>query len=323
MDATVQTGENHPQDANTLPVAANFVEDDQKDEAVGGVRIKTEPPDSPAAPNCSSGRLHRVETMDLNNVDNTADTPHRRKRMEAFLRRQQIESRAAILRRMRSNSEPFEDQLLPESTIEGADEPLPSRNLLPTLRRAGSDPMIKVEEEAYNGFISPDLDRRPEPNAETLNESTVFRPLHPNSRVLPRTDDFSTVKKRRLGDDSHGANAIHLLAEDNDVSKKKRRSERKSNGQATDFNNRLTALLHQPSPTKHRLSPNRPPSKVASGVDNEMEIDCPTGEKNSSDSGKQVCVWNIPRTTNEEELRTLFKEFHVLVKPVCSSLFAV
>jgi len=322
IDATAQAGENHPQTVDRLQVAVNSVQNNQE-KMLGVVRVKEEPPDSPDAPNPSPSKLHRLETMDLNNVANTADTPHRRQRMEAFLRRQQAGSRTVILRRIRSNSEPFEEQPFPESAMESADELLPPRNLLPTLRRADSDPIIKVEEETYDEFISSDLARRPKPNAATSNESNIFRPLNSNQLVLPRTDDVSTRKKRRRRSDGHSANMIHLVAEDNDVSKKKRKSEQKSTSHATDFNSRLTSLLQQPSPEKHRLSSSRPLSIVTGGASNEMEIDFHRGDKNPPEPCKQVCVGNILQTTNEDELKIFFEQFRVWVKPVCFSLFAI
>jgi hypothetical protein len=307
-----QTGENNPQTADGLQVVVDSIEDDQE-KRLDVVRIKEESPDSPDALHPSTSKLHRIETMDLNNVDNTVATPHRKQRMEAFLRSQQTGSRAVRLRPLRSNSEPFEEQPFPESAIESADEPLPPRNLLPTLRRADSDPIIKVEDTTYDEFLSSGLVRRPNQNVKTSNESNVFHLLNSNQRVLPRTDDVSTRKRRRRASDNRSANMIHLVAEDNDISKKKkkRKSERRSTGHATDFNDRLTTLLNQPSPAKHHLSPNRPLSIVTGGVSNEIEVDFRTSDKNSPELCKQVRVGNILHTTNEDDLKTFFEEFRV------------
>jgi len=299
IGATAQVGENHSQAVDGLQAAVNSVEDDQE-KTLGVVCVKEESPGSPDAPNPSPCKIHRTETMDLNNIDNTADTPHRREKVEAFLRRQQAGSPSVILRRVRSNSEPFEEQPLPQFIMESADELLSPRNLLPPLRRADSDPIIKVEEEIYDEFISSDLARRPKPNAANSNQC-----------ALPRTHDVSTHKKRKRWNDSRSANMIHAFAEDNDVSKKKRKSERKSTTYATDFNSRLTSLLHQPSPAKHRLLPNQPPSVVTSGANNEMEIDFHSGDDNSSELCKQVCVGNLLQTANEDELKIFFEEFRV------------
>ena len=297
IGVTAQAGENHSQTADELRVAANSTE------TLTVVCVKEEPPSNPDSPNPSPGKLHRIETMDLNNVDHTADTPHRKKRMEAFLRRQQTQSRAAIPRRMRSNSEPFEEQPFPESGQESADERL--RHLLPTLRRADSDPIIKVEDETCD-FISPNLAQRPKQNTKPSNEPNGFHLLNSNQRVLPRTDNVSTRKKRRRKSDSRCANIIHFVAEDNDVSKKKRKSEPWSTGHTTDFNSRLTSLLHQPSPMKHHLSPNRPLSIVTGGITNEMAVD-----KNSPELRNQVRVGTILQTTTEDDLKTFFEEFSV------------
>ena len=302
IGVTTQAGENDSQTADELQVAANSTE------TLSVVRVKDESSSSPDSPNPSPGKRHRIETMDLNNVDHTADTPHRKKRMEAFLRRQQTGSRAAIPRRMRSNSEPFEEQPFPESGQESADQLLPPRNLLPTLRRAESDPIINVEDETCD-FISSNLAQRPKQNAKPSNEPNGFHLLNSNQRVLPRTDDVSTRKKRRRKSDSRCANIIHLVAEDNDVSRKKRKSEPWSTGHTTDFNSRLTSLLHQPSPMKHRLSPNR--SIVTGGVTNGRAVDFHTDDTNSPELRNQVRVGTIPQTTKEDELKTFFEEFSV------------
>lgn len=307
IGVTTQAGENHPLTADELQVAVNSFEDDQE-ERLGVVRVKEEPTDSLDALQPSPGKLHRIETMDLNNIENTAATPHRNRRREAFLRRQQTESRLVRLQHVRSNSEPFEEQPFLESTMESANNLLPHRNLLPTLRRADSDPIIKVEDETYDEFLSA---RRSKQNAETSNESRVFHLLNPNRLVLPRTDDVSNRKKRRRASDSRSANMIHSVAEDNDVSKKKRKSERRSTGHVTDFNSRLTSLLHQPSPAKHHLSLNRPLSIVTGGVGNRTGVDFHTGDKNSLELCKHVRVGNILQTTHEDELKTFFEEFRV------------
>lgn len=234
-------------------------ESEAKDTSTRYIRIKSEPPSSPILVSPPKRSLQRVQPLDLNNVENTADTPHRR-RIDARIQSHRTLTRKNTLnsmRRERSSSPPLGDDVLPEVQ---SDDDLPRRNLLPTLTRADSDPNVAVEEDIYNEIVSPELAQQPGSAAATSRKSGVLSPLDSNKRVLPRTDDGIIAKKRKSNESRGGAHAIHLLAEDGTSPKRRKRSDGKPPTMRADFNGRLNHLLNQPSPARPRLSPGSLPT---------------------------------------------------------------
>lgn len=225
-----------------------------KDTSTSCICIKNEPPSSPILVSPPKRSLHRVQTVDLNDVVNTANTPHRR-RLDARIQTHRTLTRKYTMESMRqerSSSLPLENNVMPDVQ---SDDELPRRNLLPALTRADSDPNVAVEEDIYNEVVSPGLVQEPASAAAASRRAGVLSPVDSNKRVLPQTDDGIVAKKRKFDKSRGGAQAIHLLAEDGISPKRRKRSDDKSPTRPLNFNGRLTNLLNEPSPARHRLAP--------------------------------------------------------------------
>lgn len=218
------------------------------------IRVKSEPLSSPIPFSPPKRSLQRVPTLDLNDVENMASTPHRRRRVDAW-----IQSRRTLTRKNtrnagrneRSSGLPVEDGEMAEVQ---SDDDMLRRNLVPALTRADSDPNERVEDGLYDEIVSSDLARNSASAATKSRHSKVSHAVDSNKRVLPRTDNGITTKKRR-SDDDRQAQAGFELAEDGSTLKKRKKSADEGTTRSADFNSRLTTLLNGPTPARHRLSP--------------------------------------------------------------------
>jgi len=214
------------------------------------IQIKNEPLSSPIARSPPKRPLKRVSTLDLDDVDNTTTTPHRRRRVEAW-----IQSRRTVTRKHeledakpeRSSSLPLEDQ--PSLEYQGEAAPL-QRKPLPAFDRADTDPNMKVEDALYDEIVSSRLARGEASVTTPSNQSNVLRLMDSNKRMLPRTDEGIDVKRRKRNADT-GADKIALITEEGDDYKRKALVSGSSVGAVS---GRLTKLLNESTPAKHRLS---------------------------------------------------------------------
>jgi len=233
-----------------------FAEEDRPQD----VHVKNEPLSSPIARSPPTLSLKRAPTLDLDNVDDTTGTPRRRRRMDALLQSRRTVTRKYELdtaRGDRSSSVPLGDHTASE--YQGEDKYSPP-SPLPALNRADSDPIMKVEDDLCNEIVSSKLFQEPASVAATPNQSNALRLVDSNKRILPRTNDGIEVKRRKRNPDN-GADRVAFLTEDgHDYNKNKIVG---GNSLQT-IDNRLTNLLKEPAPARHRLSPLGTPTSTSS-----------------------------------------------------------
>jgi hypothetical protein len=122
----------------------------------------------------------------------------------------------------------------------------------PNLARGSSDPCPLIDakaqsEPSYSFAVKKELEEEPSPSRSRLR---ALISLGTNQRVLPRTDDPETAKRRNR-DPERGGKAIHLVAEDGNHLSKPSRALSPASRVRADM--RLEDLLDRPTPTRQPL----------------------------------------------------------------------
>ncbi|KAL2353295.1 DNA repair protein endonuclease SAE2/CtIP C-terminus-domain-containing protein [Cryomyces antarcticus] len=227
------------------------------------VRVKEEQFRSPVPE--KSPVLTRKETLDLDTLGGTIETPRKRRRMEEIMRLSQhgrLRAPALLnLRHERSTSLPVEVKY----SFNG--------KFFPTVEQVLDDRAIS--EPA--GAIVPSFRKPEEDGVEKRQPGNVLRPLSTNVPVLPRTDDGTRRSKSRKNDD-RGGRHVPSVAEDGEAIVTLTGKHAKSTKQATrrtpartakkspeakrDAEGRLRSLLEEQSPTKKPLSAIMTPASI-------------------------------------------------------------
>lgn len=207
-------------------------------------QIKSEPQSSPQAPTTTQ-KLKRVETLDLDEVDDRIDTP--RKRRWRHERQKQVDSFKAsslsLLSHQRSNSLPptTKDDTTNRPTRRLDDETEHVR------RNANEEKMPSSDDRAISEPMAAGI-----ANIGTLARSkatNVLQPISSNLKALPRTSRIN--EKLRRQDENRGANALHTVAEDGNHSSTTEKPPSRQTSFSADL---LDHLLDEPAPTRKQLT---------------------------------------------------------------------
>lgn len=207
------------------------------------INIKSEPQSSPQEPS-TARKLNRVQTLDLDEVDDRIDTPRkRRRRQERQLQAGPIEaSPLSFLSHQRSTS-----LSLAEKSDAGNRPPRRLDDGVEPVHRDVDEKMLPPPEDRALGELTAvdhECDTPSRPSA-----TKVLHPISTNQKILPRTSDVHQKAKRRDGD--RGAKALHTVAEDGNHSSTSAKPLSLQKSFKADL---LDHLLDEPVPTRKQLT---------------------------------------------------------------------
>ncbi|KAE9968120.1 hypothetical protein EG327_011182 [Venturia inaequalis] len=208
------------------------------------INIKSEPQSSPQKPS-TSRKLKRVETLDLDEVDDRIDTPRKRQRRQ---------ERQRLMGASKTNLLNFVSHQratsLPPAANENAGDRPPlcmDDGLEPVYRDVDEEIILPQDDRASSEPTAVDFEKSDTPSRS--NATRVLHPISTNQKILPRTSDVHQKPKRRDG--NRGAKALYAVAEDgNFTSTTANPSSRQSSFNA----DLLDHLLDEPAPTRKQLT---------------------------------------------------------------------
>ncbi|TID20273.1 SAE2-domain-containing protein [Venturia nashicola] len=257
------------------------------------INIKSEPQSSPQNPS-TVRKLNRVETLDLDEVDDRIDTPRKRQRRQE---RQRLTGASKMrplnfLSHQRSTS-------LPLVANDDAKDRLPIRlddGLEPVHRDVEIFPQ---DDQALSEPAAMDHEQHGTPSLS--NATRVLHPISTNQKILPRTSDIHQKAKRR--DRDRGAKALYAVAEDGNFSSTTAKPLSRQSSSNADL---LDHLLDEPAPTRKQLTSPAAKTSTLHGLRITPELPSLSPNKENRVSG-QACPPNdnrlpTPITTRSKRL---------------------
>lgn len=232
------------------PIAFSIVERGEGTPAKP-INIKSEPHSSPQKPS-TARKLNRVETLDLDEVDDRIDTPRKRRRRQEH--QNQLGSFKAsplnFLSHVRSTS-------LPPVAKDDAGNRPPQRlddGVEPIYRDVDEEMILPQDDRALSEPTAVEHQKHDAPSRS--NATKVLHPISTNQKILPRTSDINQKAKRRDGD--RGAKALHTVAEDGNFSSTIAKPLSRQSSSNADL---LDHLLEDPAPARKQLT--SPAAKIS------------------------------------------------------------
>lgn len=208
------------------------------------INIKSEPQSSPHETH-TARKLNRVETLDLDEVDDRIDTPRKRQRRQE---RQKLMAASKpsplnLLSHQRSTSLP------PVAKDDAGNRPSLRLDggLKPVHHDVDEEMMLPQDDRALSEPTAVDCGKHDTPSRS--NATRVLHPISTNQKVLPRTSDIHQKTKRR--DRDRGAKALYVVAEDGNFSSTTEKPLSRRNSSNADL---LDHLLDEPAPTRKQLT---------------------------------------------------------------------